>query len=100
MSENEARKFARKARKSIMAINNTNSSYKQMGLRNIKSTKASVPFKAGKIRYEPARYLSSAMTPPRTRQATKKSMSTGFLHKKEKDIETEFKLAPSTTGNI
>ena len=44
-----ARSFARKARKSIMAINNTSISYKQMGLRNEQPNRQ--PFKAGKIKY-------------------------------------------------
>merc|ERR1712173_571264 len=75
MSENAQpeRKFARKARKSIMAINSTQQSYKQMRLRN--ENKNQMPFKAGKIKYEAPKFLSTAMTPPRTRKNFMKKTS-------------------------
>jgi len=73
-SKNEAlpdRKFARRARKSIMAINSTQLSYKQMKLRN--EPVARKAFSAGRMKYEAPKFLSTAMTPPRVRRNLKKS---------------------------
>lgn len=73
-SKNEAlpdRKFARRARRSIMAINSTQQSYKQMKLRNEPVSRK--PFSAGRMKYEAPKFLSTAMTPPRIRKNLKKS---------------------------
>jgi len=75
-SKNEAlptRTFARRARKSIMAINSTQLSYKQMKLRN--EPVARKAFSAGRMKYEAPKFLSTAMTPPRVRRNLKKSSS-------------------------
>jgi len=89
-----------------MAINSTQQSYKQMKLRNEQPNRQ--PFKAGRIKYEAPKYLSTAMTPPRTRRNLKKSASEicfSSKMRKEEDREAEitleeFRLEPMQAKDI
>merc|ERR1712071_175892 len=53
---------------------------------NLRASKAkeTTPFKAGKIKYDAPKYLSSAMTPPRKRKEIR-STSSASLYKKSQD---------------
>lgn len=78
-----APKFARKARRSMLDLSVGRQTIQNMNLRASK-TKETTPFKAGKIKYDAPKYLSSAMTPPRKRKE-KRSTSSASLCKKTHD---------------
>jgi len=75
-----APKFARKARRSMLDLSVGRQTTQNMNLRASKA-KETTPFKAGKIKYDAPKYLSSAMTPPRKRKEIRSTSSASLCRK-------------------
>lgn len=87
----EKPKFVRKSRKSILDIGRSTQLSKGLGLRS-DVEKNSFVFKTGRVKYEPIKYLSSALTPPPPRKSRNQN--------KKKAVDKPFKLNPVSYSNI